>query len=415
MPDATVPPSTRGSGTLITARRVITDPERAPLEQGGVLLRDGVIAAVGPGQELEAAGPADHLEFPFGTVIPGLINAHVHLAFDVTTDPRAALEAGDLDTVRATIAGNACAALDGGVTTARDLGDPAGLVAAFGHQVAGGSVAGPRVLSAMSPLTPPGGHCWFLGGEIDTSGADAERVIRAAVDERADAGADVIKIMAGGGSLTPAGAPMWKSQFGERDLAVVVAAAHERGLPVAGHAHGTEAMARCARAGVDTIEHGSWRAPPGPDGEVRNDLSAEVADLVAGSEATIVPTRARGWESWPDEARLDLQLQKYAWDAEHGIPLVAGNDAGVGQGYFDDLVDALTLFEAAGWTRAQALATGTTRAATALRRADEIGRLEVGHSADLVVLDADPLADLRALRTVRLVVVRGRQHVPTAS
>jgi imidazolonepropionase-like amidohydrolase len=416
MSDPIASPPARSPGTLIAARRVITDPERAPLEHGGVLLRDGVVAAVGPAQELErTAGPVDHLEFPLGTVIPGLINAHVHLSFDVTTDPRIALEAGDLDAVRATIAANARAALDGGVTTARDLGDLAGLVAEFEERAASGSAAGPRVLSARSPLTPPGGHCWFLGGEIDTGGGDAERGLRAAVDERAEAGADVIKIMARGGDLTPAGAPRWKSQFDERDLAIVVEAAHARGLPVAGHAHGTEAMAQCARAGVDTIEHGSWQAPSGADGEARHDLSAEVAELVAASGAAIVPTRARGWETWPAEAGLDLQLRKLAWDAEHGIPLVAGNDAGVGVGYFDDLVDTLTLFAAAGWSPQQALATATTRAAAALGRADHIGRLDVGHSADLVVLDADPLADLRALKAVRLVVVRGRQHLPTAA
>ena len=401
------------SSTLITAQRVITDPERAPIEHGGVLIRDGVIAAVGPAHELErTAGPVDHLEFPRGTVIPGLINAHVHLAFDVTTDPRSAIEAGDLAAVRATVATNARAALDGGVTTVRDLGDPAGVVKAFGDQAAAGGEAGPRVLSAMAPLTTPGGHCWFLGGEIDTGGGRAERVIRAAVDERAAAGADVVKVMAGGGMLTPSGAGIWESQFSERDLTILVAAAHEHGLPVAGHAHGTEAMARCARAGVDTIEHGGWRAPPGPDGGVRHDLSGEVADLIAASGAVMVPTRARGWRTWPPGTELEPLLEKLAFDAERGIPLIAGNDAGVGQGFFDDLVDTLTLYEAAGWSRPQALAMATTRSAAALGQAHRLGRLEPGYGADLVVLDADPLVDLHALRRVRLVVVRGRQHLP---
>jgi imidazolonepropionase-like amidohydrolase len=411
MPDAE---STRRTdpATLIAAQRVITDPERAPLERGGVLIRDGVIAAVGPAHELErTSGPVDLLEFPRGTVIPGLINAHVHLAFDVATDPRSAIEAGDLTAVRATIAANARAALDGGVTTVRDLGDPAGTVKAFGDQVAAGLAVGPRVLTAMAPLTSPGGHCWFLGGEIDTDGG-AERVLRAAVDERADAGADVVKVMAGGGMLTPTGAPLWESQFGERDLTVLVAAAHERGLPVAAHAHGTATMARCARAGVDTIEHGGWRAPPGPDGEVRHDLSAKVADLIAASGAVMVPTRARGWRHWPPGTELEPLLEKLAWDAERGIPVIAGNDAGVGQGYFDDLIDTLTLYEAAGWSRPRALALATTRSAAALGQS-HLGRLEPGYGADLVVLDADPLADLDALRSVRLVVVRGRRHVPS--
>ncbi len=410
------PPPSRDadSATLITAQRVITDPERPPLEQGGVLIRDGVIAAVGPAQELErTAGSVDHLEFPRGTVIPGLINAHVHLAFDVTTDPRSAIEAGDLEAVRATVAANARAALDGGVTTVRDLGDPAATVKAYGERAATGKVAGPRVLTAMAPLTAPGGHCWFLGGEIDTGGGQAERVIKAAVDARADAGADVVKVMAGGGMLTPTGAALWESQFSERDLTILVAAAHERGLPVAAHAHGTETMGRCARAGVDTIEHGGWRAPPGPGGEVRLDLSREVADLIAASGAVMVPTRARGWPTWPPGAELAQLLEKLAWDAERGIPLVAGNDAGVGQGFFDDLVDTLTLYEAAGWSRPQALALATTRSAAALGQAHHLGRLEPGYAADLVVLDADPLADLHALRRIRLVVVRGRQHLPS--
>lgn len=407
------PPSSHSSALLITAARVITDPACAPLEPGGVLIRDGLIAGVGPAHELErTALGAEHLEFPRATVIPGLINAHVHLSFDVTTDPRTAIESGDLGAVRATIAANARAALDGGVTTVRDLGDPAGLVKAFGDRAAAGQVSGPRVLSAMAPMTPPQGHCWFLGGEIDTRDGRAERVIRAAVAERADSGADLVKVMASGGMLTPVGAPIWESQFSERDLTILVEAAHERGLPVAGHAHGTEAMARCARAGVDTIEHGSWRAPPGPDGGVRHELSAEVADLIAASGAVVVPTRARGWRTLSPQAELDLLLQKLAWDAARGIPLIAGNDAGVGPGFFDDLVDTLTLYEAAGWTRREALALATTRAAAALGQADRIGRLDRGHGADLVVLDADPLADLDALRSVRLVVVRGRVHRP---
>ena len=127
----------------------------------------------------------------------------------------------------------------------------------------------------------------------------------------------------------------------------------------------------------------------------------------------MVPTRARGWPTWPPGAELEQLLEKLAWDAERGIPLIAGNDAGVGQGFFDDLVDTLTLYEAAGWSRPQALALATTRSAAALGQAHHLGRLEPGYAADLVVLDADPLADLHALRRIRLVVVRGRQHLPS--
>ena len=402
---------------LVSGRQVISDPERAPLPAAAVLVRGDAILAVGPTMELAAAAPsAQRLDFPDATILPGLINAHLHLCFDVTTDPRVALEAHDLGAVRATIARNARTVLDGGVTTARDLGDLGGLVAQFREQVDDGMALGPDLLTARSPLTPPGGHCWFLDGELDTTptGAiQARRIITEAIERLAEQGADVVKVMASGGNLTPAGAPMWKSQFSQHDLDLIVAAAHERGLPVAGHAHGTDAMARCARAGVDTIEHGSWRGEPGPDGALTYDCSEGVAELIAASGAAIVPTRSRGWTTWPPEAQLEVQLAHLAWADQHGITMIAGNDAGVGQGRFDDLVDAISLFGAAGWTPQRALAAATTRAAAVLGQDQRIGRLAPGYRADLLITDRDPLTDLRALRTVRSVIAGGREHRPT--
>lgn len=410
--------TTTESPTLITAARVITRPEDPPLVEAGVLVAGDTIKAVGPIDELVAAAPeVPRLDFPDGTVVPGLINAHVHLAFDVATDPRTALESRDVSAIRQTISRNARAVLEGGVTTVRDLGDLDGMVASFRDEVSVGDALGPRVLSAHAPLTPPKGHCWFLGGEVDTAPSgtvESERVIRAAVDDLADAGADVIKVMASGGNLTPAGAPMWKSQFTQHDLETIVAAAHERGLPVAGHAHGTDAMLMCARAGVDTIEHGSWRGRPDPDGSNTYDTRADVASAIAEAGIVLVPTRSRGWEGWPEEARLDLQLEHLAWGAEHGIRMIAGNDAGVGRDEFDDLVDAITMFGAAGWSPAEALATATTRAAAALGLSSRLGHLASGAAADLVVLGANPLDDLHALKQVRQVMVGGRLLSPTA-
>lgn len=412
-----VPP--RAAATLISAARIIADPEAAPVEPGAVLVEGTVITALGAADDLATRAPeAVRLDFPTATVIPGLINAHVHLSFGVTSDPRPAFENGDAATICQTIAANARSVIDGGVTTVRDLGDQAGLVAAFRDRVRCGEALGPRVLTALSPLTKPQGHCWFLGGELDLGpqgSAEAQRVIQAAVNERADAGADLIKVMASGGALTPSGAPMWQSQFTEWDLATIVEAAHERGLPVAAHAHGADAMALCARAGVASLEHGSWLTPPGPHGAMGYAPSEEVAELLVRARAVIVPTRARSWESWPEEAGLEQMLTKLAWNDAHGIQMIAGNDAGVGQGYFDDLVDTLTMFEAAGLSRQRALAAATTDAAAALGHADLIGRLAPGHSADLVVLAANPLDDLHALRDVRRVMIEGRVHDPNGS
>jgi imidazolonepropionase-like amidohydrolase len=337
-----------------------------------------------------------------------LINAHVHLAFDVSCDPVPALERGDAATLRATIARQALELLDEGVTTARDLGDRDGLVAEFRDGVAAGTQIGPRMLTAGAPLTSPRGHCWFLGGEVA-----GEAEIRAAVEQRAARGADWIKVMAGGGRLTPLAAPVWESQFSERELEVVVAAAREVGLPVSAHAHGTDTMRLCARAGVTTIEHGGWLT--GPTAEPRcYDPRDDIAALIATAGVAVVPTRARNWRNWPPEAGLHGLLERLAWMDRHGIQLVAGTDAGVGRGFFDDFVETLTLYRAAGWSTPRVLAMATTLAASALGLGERTGQLKPGFDADLLVVTGDPLTDLESLRNVQCVLAAGRTHHPPA-
>ncbi|MBC3189518.1 amidohydrolase family protein [Pseudonocardia sp. C8] len=393
---------------MLTAGQVIVAPDQPVLPRGAVLVTsDGRIGDVGP----EAAMAERHqgtrrLEFPAATVLPGLINAHVHLAFEATADPVAALRRGDHATVRGTIAAHARTLLDAGVTTVRDLGDRDGLVGEFRDQVAAGTAVGPRVLSAYAPLTSPQGHCWFLGGEV--SGVSA---VRAAVHEQADRGADLIKLMAGGGRLTPLAAPVWESQFSLEELRAAVETAHGRGLRVAAHAHGTDTMALCAEAGVDTIEHGGWLT--GPTAEPRcYEPREDIADLIADRGIAVCPTRFRNWRSWPPEAGLDGLMKRLAWMRSRGIALIAGTDAGVGNGKYDDLVEALGLYVAAGWSPSEALALATTRGSAALGRESDVGRVAQGCTADLLVVDGDPLADLEALRAVQCVVAGGRLHHP---
>lgn len=375
---------------------MITAADGPVVEHGAVLVRDGRVAAVGPVAEL-ATGGVEHLAFPGTTVLPGLVNAHVHLAFDVLRDPVPALRDAAHEALRATVVANAHAQLAAGITTVRDLGDRDGLVGNLRDDVAAGRATGPRVLNAGAPITIRGGHCWFLGGEVDATPAS----VRAAVQERAAQGVDVVKVMAGGGQLTPTGPSMWESQFGLDELRAVVEAAREVGLPVAAHAHGTEAIGFCARAGVDTIEHAGWYAAEG-----RRECSDEVAELVAASGAVVVPTRFRGWTTWPDET-LEAHLGRQRWMDRHGIATIVGNDAGAGQGYFDDLHEAMTLYAAVGWTPTQVLAAATSRSAAVLGLGDRVGRLAPGYAADVLVVDGDPLADLAALRRVRSVLAAG--------
>ncbi len=339
-------------------------------------------------------------------MMPGLVNCHVHLIFDAGPDPAATLlDRGD-DELLLAMSERASKLLDVGVTTVRDLGDRSGRVAVLRDATPTGAVVGSRILTAGAPLTVPGGHCWFLGGEVTDDAS-----IRAAVTQRARSGADVIKVMVSGGHMSPGGAGMWESQFDSRQLDVVVAAAREFGLPVAAHAHGTDSITACAAAGVDTIEHCTWLAGPPAEGRYRT--PDDVAEMIAAASIYVCPARSSDFVAhFP---KLDELLGRLAWMRSHGIRLVAGTDAGVARSFFDDFAPSLTPYAKAGWSPEQVLAMATTEAAAAIGLADSIGRLRPGFSADLIVVDGDPLTDLDALSRVRFVVARGRPHVPVTA
>lgn len=392
---------------LISAARVLTGTQdEAPVEDGAVLVRNGEIAAVGPRRRMEetAPGEASRLSFPNGTVLPGLIDCHLHLAFDAGRDPVGTLQAADDTDLLLGMAGRARQLLDNGITTVRDLGDRAGLALRLRDAIAEGRLPGPRVLAAGPPLTSPGGHCWFLGGEVE--GAEA---IRERVRENARRGVDVIKVMATGGGLTKGGPAIWESQFSTAELRVVVEEARRAGLPVAAHAHGTEGIASAVAAGVDTIEHCTWMGNGGF--EVREDLVAEIA----ARGVHVCPAPSPNWRGFAERfgpERAAELFDRVRWMADQGVALVAGTDGGVPGAGFDNFVGSLEWFEHLGFAPRQVLALATTQAARALGIDTETGRLASGYRADLLVVDGDPTVRLEALRAVRLVLAHGRPHLP---
>lgn len=389
---------------VISSGQILIGPMGEHIVDGAVLVRDGRIAAVGPEAVVArlAAPPAVRRRFPDSTMLPGLIDCHVHLAFDAGPDPVGALVAqDDLDLVLA-MAGRAGRLLRAGVTTVRDLGDRSGLAARLKAAVAARTVLGPRILVAGAPLTPRGGHCWFLGGEVD--GIDS---IRRSVRRSARAGTDVIKIMATGGRLTPGGADTWESQFTTAEIRAAVEEAHMAGLRVAAHAHGTEGIARAVEAGVDTIEHCSWFAADG----VEVDRSVVEEIVQRGIQVSVTVSRrwrelvgARGWAPYP--AYLDRIGQMDAW----GVDLVLGTDAGLSGAVFDDITGALEGLRHAGLAPGRILELVTVSAARALGLEQTVGRVRDGFAADLLIVRGDPLVDLGALQQVQLVVAAGRPY-----
>ncbi|MGW1938835.1 amidohydrolase family protein [Streptomyces goshikiensis] len=389
---------------LITAGRILTG--NADLTDGAVLVRDGILAAVGPRPDIEAQTSSGETrqDFPDSTLLPGLIDAHVHLVFDAGADPVATMqEASDEDLLEG-MRKRADQLLATGVTTVRDLGDRGGLGLRLAREITAGAATGPRIIGAGAPVTPPGGHCWFLGGEV--SNADEARTL---VRRNTADGAKVIKVMAGGGGLTKGGAPSWKSQFGAEELAVVVEEAHQAGLKVAAHAHGTDAITDAVAAGVDTIEHCTWMTEDGFD--LREDVLTQIVE----KGIYVCPAVSPHWRMLPrffGEEKAAAMFALVQRMAESGARLIAGTDAGVQRAGFDGIVGALSFYEHLGVSRDRILAMATTEAAAALGVGDQTGRIAPGHSADLLLVDGNPLEDLSALGAVRAVFTNGRQHQP---
>ncbi|RSD22053.1 amidohydrolase family protein [Amycolatopsis eburnea] len=381
--------------TLITAGRVLPRPS-APVLDGAVLVRDGVIVAAGARADVvaQAAPDAVRHDFPTGTALAGLFNAHVHLAFDASREMLAHFEF-PLSDARSRLT----SMLRSGVTTVRDLGDRGHLGAAVRSSFAG--EAAPRLLVSGPPITVPDGHCHFFGGAVSS---DSE--IRALIDENAAAGADVIKVMASGGQITEGGADMWESQFSSRELAVVVSHAAAHGLPVAAHAHGADAISAAVSAGVSTVEHCSFLT--GPRTFDRPDA---VAARMASAGISACSTSSRNWRVIVEklgEPAATAMYGRLPWLEEHGVRLLAGTDAGLPGSVFDDPVGALELYEWLGFSRRRILEIATCDSAAGLGLGEVTGRLEAGLAGDVLVVEGDPLASLGALRNPLLVLAQGR-------
>lgn len=395
--------------TFISVGQLLPGRSGERIADGAVLVDAGQIVAVGTRAEVEPAVPATaaRMDFPGATLLPGLIDCHVHLAFSGGPDTVAAVTESSDDDLLTSMAGRARQLLEIGVTTVRDLGDRGALSVRLRDEIVRGDRRGPRIVAATAPLTAPGGHCWFLGGEVS-----GEPAIRELVRRNADNGADVIKVMATGGHLTPDGPSMTDSQFTAADLRAVVDEAHRRGLPVAAHSHGTDGIVAAVDAGVDTIEHCTWLTESGFDAR-----PATAREMVAKG-ISVCPAVAGSWRGYArrfGQEIADALLDRLRWLDEQGVTLVAGTDAGIPGASFDGYVDGLHAFAHAGFTNPRIIELATVRAAHALRLAGTTGQVAPGLAADLLIVDGDPTTDLDALREVRLVLARGRAHAPSAA
>lgn len=386
---------------------------RAPMPAGAlVLCADGRIVGVEP-----AAAPVPDgwpvADYPDATVLPGMIDCHVHLCGDSRTGALDRLPGYSDDELDQVIEAALRAQLAAGVTTVRDLGDRRWAVLAWRDRVAAGTAGfpAPAIVASGPPVTTPGGHCWYMGGE-----ASQPRELRAAVRERAERGADVVKVMASGGAMTP-GTDVLACQYSLDLLRIVVDEAHARGLPVTAHAHGLPAVIQAADAGADGIEHCGCLTERGID------QPDALLERLAANRIVVCPTMGIAPGASPPPGVLAMQQRTgVTWAARQamtgalhraGVTVVSGVDAGIHAGKpHGILAMAIADLIAGGVPAPDALATATSLAAGACGLGDRKGALRAGYDADLVLVDGDPLADIAALRAVRAVYLGGRTIQP---
>ena len=368
----------------------------------GVLVADGYITWVGSHARAPRIARAAHeVEGAGRTVTPGLIDGHVHLCFDGSADFAGEALALTHTTAVLKSVRNAARQLEAGVTTVRDLGGWRSSVCEVATAVEQGMFPGPRILAAGQALTITGGHGHSIGIARQVDGPDA---VRKAVREEIRGGATAIKVIATGGVLTP-GITADFTAFTPEELEAAVDEAHSWGRGIAAHAIGAQGILQAVRAGVDSIEHGSQ-------------ITTEAARLMKESGTFHVATicAIRGIVDHPDE------VPAYAWEkgnalaAEQrdafrrgvraGVRHALGTDAGTPFNPHGNAPRELVHMVEWGLTPLKAMQAATSEAAALLRLPD-LGTVETGKVADLVVYEGDPVEEVERILEPTMVMKAG--------
>lgn len=377
----------------------VVDSRGVVADRTDVHIVGSVITEIGTVDRTEGATVVDASD---KTVSPGLMNAHVHVCFDGSVDPEPAYQQeSDVETALNALP-RLSEILSRGVTTVRDLGGKETVTFSLGKSIADGSLVGPRIVAAGRVITMTGGHGHWMGLEVD--GPDEARK---ATRTMIKAGAKVIKVMATAGMMTVgqrAGAP----QLTVNEMTACVEEAHKAGIPVAAHVEGRDGAAHAIESGVDSIEHG-------------HGLDDELLTLMVHRGISLVPTIAcdraitqRGPAAGipafivDDCARLAPSLERALHRAiELGVTVAAGNDGGAPLTHPGDIVDELEVYVEMGMTPQEALASATITTA-ALFGLTDVGLVEPGYQADLLLVTGDPLTSIAALRNPEIVFAAGR-------
>lgn len=372
------------------------DAKRGREDDMWVAVDDGVIEGI---YETKP-GSADQ-EKEVELLTPGLIDLHVHLVWDGSSDPVATLRRQSEQEQTIHAVAMARAQIEGGVTTIRDLGSTHDIAINVAAASRRGEIPGPRIHASGQTVIISGGHDPFWG--IPSDGVDA---VRSTVRQQRDKGADVIKISATGGVYGQAiGEDPGMSELSREEVMAAVEEAHRFDLPVAVHAVGTEGIANSVDAGVDTLEHGNLMTSESLEKLVEKDIAYEPT-------LYIYKTVADGGENIPEYAHENAQrVSERHWEVfeealDSDVRIIAGSDAGSPEIPHPALHHELDCLVQGGMTEEEALTAATSTPAEELGR-PELGVLEPGTPADIVGFDDDPLSDIEATGSPSVVVADG--------
>lgn len=396
------------AATTFLVGQLIDGSGSAPVPRAFVRLEGPRITAVGRQSELgDLDGQGTVIDAPDCTLMPGLIDAHVHLAYSGALHSRAfQSEASELSysALALRAAAYACQTLEWGVTSVRDLNAPGGVIIDLGRAISQGHVPGPRVVACGLGLSVTGGHMdkggW--GDHVTLEGmalpCDGAESFRRGVRQQVKRGAGCLKINLCGGSIRDWTVP-WKSEMAEDEVCAAIEEAHRLERKVAAHTSGGPAITAAVRLGLDSVEHGRW-------------LSEECVEAMAERGTTYVPTLLvqenhfeHPWESqgadlasqrWLELGReamwTSLSLARAA-----NVRVATGTDAGFMLPHGPACARELNLLVQGGYTPLEAITAATSHGA-ALLDLPEVGTVRPGQLADLLLVRGDPLTDVQLLQ-----------------
>ena len=390
----------------ITSKRLL-DGSKGPVVQDAIVVVEGDrISAAGPATQITIPPGAEVLEAGDRTVMPGMIDAHVHMLS--TGSNASGVETRALNDSQAMLLGarNALMAKRSGLTTVRDCGDRKFLSLTLRDSIGDGVIPGPRMVCSGRPITSTAGQLWWNGIE-----SDSEDDLRRAVRTLVKSGVDFIKFVGSGGNATPGSNPE-ASQYDAAGFQAVADDAHRMGKKVAAHVHGVESIRLAVDAGMDTLEHCPFRA----NGTIEYDESI-VLDIVSKGLIVSLAMPATWYRLRAEDMRDTRAHPGHLWEGRYdtirrmhaaGVKLVVSSDQGSTGTRIEELALLMELLVDRIKIPAADVIYGVTGlAAEAVGLEDTIGTLEPGKMADIMVVDGDPLTEIGAMNRVHTVVKSG--------